>query len=335
MIGLFKYLDPQDVSVLAGAIVGACRSGSGWANPIQPRYLKAIFSSLLSFEADFNTLPACSLDTAQAVFVTQEQRAEVVELMLAVELLSQPISLDQSASIESWARALGVDNSDMQVVRETALGSHRIAQADLYRHGYWGEMARGDARFENLLEQFGTKAYAVTVEPDAAEAARWQALEYCAAGTLGRAVWEFYDMHRYGFPGIVGSANALTALHDWIHVLIDYSPTGLGEIELGAFRMTSSSLPGANLSFLAELGFWQSGTIESVLTGWHREAFSMDVPGGTERVADAMRRGRDCTRDFYLDCDFFDFKDADVDALREAWNIIPKGVPDSPGWQFS
>lgn len=334
MIGLFKYLDPQDVPTLAGAIVGACRS-NGWASPTQPKYLKAIFSSMLGFDADFSTLPASGLEVVQSVFVTQEQRAEVVELMLAVELLAQPISLNQSASIESWALALGVDNSSMRVVRETALGSHRIAQADLYRHGYWGEMARGDARFENLLMQFGTKAYAVTVEPDAAEVARWQALEHCAAGTLGRAVWEFYDGHRFGFPGIVGSANVLTAQHDWIHVLIDYSPTGLGEIELGAFRMTSSTLPGANLSFLAELGFWQSGTIESVLTGWHRDAFSIDVSGGTERVADAMRRGRDCTRDFYLDCDFFDFKDAPVEALREAWNIIPKGVRDSPGWRFS
>ncbi len=110
--------------------------------------------------------------------------------------------------------------------------------------------------------------------------------------------------------------------------------TGLGEIELGAFRMTSSRLPGANLSFLAELGFWQSGTIESVLTGWHRDAFSIDVPGGTERVADAMRRGRECTRDFYIDCDFFEFKDKTVDEIRTAWNILPKGVPDSPGWRF-
>ena len=333
MIGLFKYLDPHDVPILAGAIVGACRS-HGWASPTQPKYLNSIFSSLLDFKTDFNTLPPCPIDVVQQVFVTPEQRAEVVELMLAVELLAQPISLSQTATIESYAHALGIDNHNMRVVRDTALGSHRIAQADLYRHGYWGEMAKADSRFERLLEQYGTKAFAVTVEEDPAEVARWQALEHCAPDSLGRAVWEFYVGHRFGFPGIVGSANVLTAQHDWIHVLIDYSPTGLGEIELGAFRMTSSRLPGANLAFLAELGFWQSGTIESVLTGWHRDAFSIDVPGGTERVADAMRRGRECTRDFYIDCDFFDFKDKTVDEMRAAWNILPKGVPDSPGWKF-
>jgi hypothetical protein len=49
------------------------------------------------------------------------------------------------------------------------------------------------------------------------------------------------------------------------------------------------------------LGFWQSGTIESVLTGWHRDAFSIDVPGGPQRLA---------------------------------WNIVPKAVADSPGWRF-
>lgn len=334
MIGLFKYLDPSDTPTLAAAIVGACRT-QGWASPTQPRYLNAVFRALLDFDADFNTLPGCSLDVVEQVFVTPEQRADVVELMLAVELLAQPISASQTASIESWAHALGIDNDNMKVVRETAMGSHRLAQADLYRHGYWGEMARSDPRFERLLEQYGTKAYAVTVEEDLREVARWQALQQCAPGSLGQAVWAFYTGHRFAFPGTVGAANVLTAQHDWIHVLIDYSPTGLGEIELGAFRMTSSRLRGANLSFLAELGFWQSGTIESVLTGWHRDAFSIDVPGGAERVADAMRRGRACTRDFYVDCDFFDFKDHSVEELRAAWNIVPKGVTDSPGWEAS
>jgi hypothetical protein len=332
MIGLFRYIDPQDGALMARAIVGACRT-QGWASPLQPRYLRAIFSAVLGQEIDFETLEPCSIDDAREVFVTPEQLAEVIELMLGVELLVQPISVIQSESIESWAEALGVKSHSLRTVRATAMGAHRIAQADLYRHGYWGDLAKGDPRFDQLLQQYGTKAYAVTVEADPAEVARWQALEKCASDSLGRAVWELYTFYGFGFPGVVGSANVLTALHDWIHVLVDYPPTGLGEIELGAFRMASSKLPGANISFLAELGFWQSGTIESVLTGWHRDAFSLEVPGGAERVADAMRRGQACKRDFYIDCDFFDFKDVPVDEIRAAWNIVPKGVSDSPGWR--
>lgn len=90
--------------------------------------------------------------------------------------------------------------------------------------------------------------------------------------------------------------------------------------------MTSSSLPGSNLAFLAELGFWHSGTIESALTGWHRDAFSMDVPGGPEKVADALRRGMACNRDFYAECDFFDFKDQPLEELHRLWNIVPKRI---------
>jgi len=167
--------------------------------------------------------------------------------------------------------------------------------------------------------------------PDSAECLRWSNLEHCAAGSLGRGVWKFYVEHGFSFPGVVGAANGATAIHAWIHVLTDYPPTGLGEIEIGAFRMSSSSLPGAGLSFLAELGFWQSGTIQSVLTGWHPGAYSMDVTGGPEAVADAFRRGRECNRDFYDHWDFFDFKDQDLDELRQLWNIVPKAAPGLDG----
>ena len=67
--------------------------------------------------------------------MTPEQLAEVIELMLGVELLVQPISVIQSESIESWAEALGVNSHSLRTVRATAMGAHRIAQADLYRHG--------------------------------------------------------------------------------------------------------------------------------------------------------------------------------------------------------
>lgn len=90
--------------------------------------------------------------------------------------------------------------------------------------------------------------------------------------------------------------------------------------------MSSSSLADASLSFFGELGFWQSGTIESTLTGRHRDGFSMEVEGGAEAVADAFRRGQQRNREFYQDSDFFDFKDEGLNTLRERWNILPEAI---------
>ena len=208
---IFKHLNNSDVPVIAAAIVGACRLGE-WADPVQPRFLGAVFSSLFGFHDDFGTLPAAEIQHVKAAITSMRMREDMVEMMLAVELLAHPIPESLSDSIESWALALGVDNDDMLVTRETAHGAYKRAQADLYRHGYWGTMASHHPNFEALLERHGTKAFAVTMEPDPAEASRWSNLEHCASGSLGLATWGFYADHGFSFPGVVGAAAPRTAV---------------------------------------------------------------------------------------------------------------------------
>ena len=313
------------MQLAAEAVVGACKIDE-WATPLQPKFLNTFFTNVLGLNLDFDSLAPAEINHVTEHVSSREARRELVDLMLAVELLAHPIPEKLSNSIEEWASALTVYDDGLVMAREIAHGSHKMAQADLYRHGYWGDIAGERPEFEALLKKHGVKAYAVTMEADPEESSRWSNLEHCPPQSLGRAVWQLYVDHGFKFPGVVGAANTVTAVHDWIHVLADYPPTGLGEIEVGAFRMSSSSLPGASLSFLGELGFWQSGSIQSTLTGWHRDAFSMEIEGGAEAVADAFRRGQECNRDFYRNLDFFDFKDDDLNELRKLWNILPKTI---------
>jgi hypothetical protein len=236
-------------------------------------------------------------------------------------------------SVERWAAALGVDSKALSLARDTAAGAYFKAQADLYRHGYWGALAalQGEA-VTALVEQEGAAALAMTMRPDPELAQRWRSLGDCQPGTLGRAVYDFYTLHGFEWPGESRGANPITAHHDWIHVLADYSATGLGEIETAAFRMTSTRLGGTLLTFLGELGFWHSGMVGSAFSGWH-EAYSLDAKDAPESVAEAFRRGAACTEDLYLRTDFFDFKDEDLIQLRQRWGIPPKTYAGSPGWQ--
>ena len=325
-----KNLSADDAPLMASALVGACRIGPDWALEVQPQLLAAVFRALLGFEADFHTLEPATPEQIARALTTTGQRQDIIDLMLTVELVCHPIPAPLTESIDRWALALGVENAELQVSREIAQGASAQAQFDLYRLGYWGTSVSQDEHFQMLFERYGMKAYVLTVEPDAVEAARWAALEQYSSDSLGRAIWTFYTERGFSFPGMIGGANKILAHHDWVHVLADYSTTGLGEVEVGAFRATNTEFPGSTLAFIAgQLGFWQGGMIESALTGRHQDHV-LEVPGAPQRVADALRRGRECTRDLFVDLDFFDYADQSLAQLRQRWNIVPKAVDESP-----
>ncbi|MFO7629818.1 MAG: hypothetical protein R6W06_09965 [Prochlorococcaceae cyanobacterium] len=314
--------------LLAGAVVGACR-GDGWLTPLQPRFLGVLFEQLLGYRADFNQLSPLAPEEVLQALPTAEQRLELVELMVMLEMLCDAIPEELEDSIEHWAAVLGVEDRSLQLAR--VLAAHASAQAlhDFYRYNWIGEQDKLSPAFEGLLARHGEKAYALTVEPDPDEAARWRALEHCPAGSIGRTLWDFYQERGFGFPGEPGAANAALAHHDWIHVLGEFDTTPMGEMEVTAFQGAASSLPGATLGFIGAVSIFQTGLLPSVVVppGY---SHALEVPGGPERIADAIRRGRSCQRDVFREIDFFAVSAEPLLSLRERWRVpekapIPQG----------
>ncbi len=308
--------------LLAAAVVGACR-GEGWLNPLQPRFLGVLFDRLLGFKADFDRLAPCTPEEVLQALPTAEQRLELVELMVTLEMLCDAIPAELEASIEHWAAILGVDDRSLRLARD--LAAHASAQAllDFYRYNWVGEQHRLNPAFEGLLARHGKWAYALTVEPDPAEASRWRALEHCQAGSIGRALWDFYQQRGFGFPGEPGAANAALARHDWLHVLAEFDTTPIGELEVTAFQAAASTLPGATLGFIGAVSILQTGLLPSLVVppGRHH---ALDAPGGPERIADAIRRGRACRRDVFREIDFFAVADDPLPSCRSRWGIPEK-----------
>lgn len=330
----FKHIKTSQVPMMAAAIVGACR-GSGWALDVQPQLLGAIFSALFNFDEDFRTLPAATMEEVTAALPGSAERREIVDLMLICELCLHELPAELGDSIDRWAAHLGVNGSDLSVARELAQGAQARAQFDLYRNGFWGACADMDPAFTALIEENGAKAFAMTITPDPEESARWAALEHCPPESLGRCVWEFYHERGFIYPGTPGAVSKAESYHDWVHVLCDYGTSPMGEVEVGAFRMTTTDDPGAALTFIAgQLAFYQGGIMPSALTGLHGDHI-LEAPGGPERVADALRRGRECRFDTYHRFDFFTVASEPIEALRERWNFVPKGVDDSPSWSLN
>lgn len=307
--------------LLAAAVVGACR-GEGWDVPLQPRFLSVLFEKLLCFVADFNTLEPTTPQAICDALPSLEQRRELIELMVTVELLSDPIPSWLSTSIEQWAKALEVEDNSLLLARDLAQNATATARADFYRLNWIGTLDQEQPDFQNKLARDGMKAWVLTVEPDLEEARRWNELENCPAGSLGRALWDFYQKRGFAVPGIPGAANEVLAHHDWIHVLADYDTTPLGEMEVTAFMASSSLVPGATLGFMGTVSIYESGLLPSLVVppGYNH---SLSVPQGPERIADAIRRGKACHQDPLM-TDYFAIASCPLDELRRSWGIPEK-----------
>ncbi|MGJ0505712.1 MAG: hypothetical protein ACR652_00985 [Methylocystis sp.] len=234
---------PEQAPLLAAGLVGTCRLEDGWASPTQPKLLAILFERLLGFSADFDRLaPASPSDVAAAL--TEAQRHELIELMVTLEMMCRPIPPALQASVESWARALDVEDRVLLLARDLASQSAARATADFYRLNWIGEGdAQDDPRFQTLLAHYGDAAYALSVEDDPQETARWARLKDCPEGSLGRALSEFYAQRGFRLPGEIGGANAALAQHDWVHVIAGYDTTAIGELEVTAFMAAASRAP--------------------------------------------------------------------------------------------
>ncbi|MEI7593653.1 MAG: hypothetical protein WCK41_10575 [Actinomycetes bacterium] len=290
---------------------------------LQPRLLASLFSTLAGFDADFEILEPATIDEVIAANLSTEVYGEFVDLMLAMEVVCNPIPPELAASIESWATALGVASEGLEIAREIVNGATARAHADFYRTNYLGQWAHRNDHFEGLIDRYGEAAFCFTVEADPDLEAKYEALRLLPAGSLGREEWNFYKQRGFPFPGVVGGANLALAQHDWIHVLCGFDTDGIGECEAGAFRAMASDFPGSTLAFLGDFIFYQSAWFDSLVSGRHagHELEAADVP---DRLSDAIRRGKSCSIDPYIGIDFFDFAGVQLDDLCRHWSIPPK-----------
>jgi hypothetical protein len=262
-------------------------------------------------------------------------RERMVQLMLLLELLLNPLPAETTARVEQYAAELGVHEDMLRVAHQISRGSLGLALVDFQRSGY----------FEQMLEQPPNHLHVRHALADAWEgcvndpvlAARWAALGECAEGTLGHGVWRFYRARGFSFPGSAGSAPPMLAQHDWVHVLADYGSTVECEIEVFGFISRANDNP-AGFSLLAMvLGLFETGYLFNAAKGffeYDRGHFSRDAEKMAVRLADAMARGaraawwlndhaRSADVDF-LGVDWFEYADWPVNQVRRYFGIPPK-----------
>jgi hypothetical protein len=319
------HTSPQNAEIVARAVTSACRL-DGWQSAVQPRLLHTLFNRLLGQNLDFEKIAPTSPAEVTARLPGERERNELIQLMVAIEILCNPIPERLERSIVQWATALQVHEPSLLYARDLMRGELTKAIHDFYRMNWIADLDRRSPEFEALLRHAGDKAYALTIDADVAEAARWTGLGSCPQGSIGRSLSEFYRMRGFTVPGQPGSVNAAVAQHDWEHVLADYGTTPMGEIEVISFQAAASRAPGAMLGFFGVLALFESGLMPASLVVENQAGHNLSAPGGIERLAEAVARGAACNTDPVLDVDFFQHANEPLEEVRTRFGIRSKNA---------
>jgi hypothetical protein len=243
--------------------------------------------------------------------------------MVALEMIADPVTPELAARVERYADALGVDEKMLDVARDYSKGAMDVAQQDYVRNSYVFEYYTKHGNDGSLHRKVRDDGDRSPLDP--ALEAKWKTLESCRSGSLGRTVWDFYQQRGFSLPGSEGAVDPLLAQHDFVHCVADYGTSATGEVEV--FSFISASIPDASgLSYLVViLGLFETGNFAVVPGVATSSPGHLQLPGGTERLGDALRRGLLLGLDVMGGVDWFEYADEPLDDVRTKLGVVPKG----------
>ncbi len=259
-------------------------------------------------------------------------RSLVAHTCVLLELLDHPVRPEVERHVEQYLDALGVPVPEVEIARDTAREQLVRLHADLIRNSWYTEQTILGVATGKLWEYARSKLAYYGVVGDEEVARRWESLRDCEAGTWGRSVADFYEAHGFPFPGERHGIYEIGALHDWVHVLTDYSTDPDGEINVFAFIAATMSDPRGFVQFIFTLALFQNASVATVggLPVRIARADTLSDEGAADRLADAFWRASQCTADPMGGVDHFSLADEPLEGLRRKWSVVPKSVA-SPG----
>lgn len=269
--------------------------------------------------------------------ITPEEVAEAVDDAVARERLVQALCLMsildgdllpvEIAQVESFASALGIEDTRLRNLRQIHGRHLRLLQADLIRRSpVNATMARDAWEKEGVrgLWRFFAGTYNLRHDPE--EAWSYKELGLLPEGTLGRAYWTFMTSRRFPFPGEPGLMAFPRELvrHDLGHLLSGYGTDITGECENAAF--VAGSLQHDPFAYVFMVAVHTHLDIEVFPNDPSQGAMCFDP----ERVIPALERGLQVKRDIYsMDWDYWQDFPRPLEEVRADFGVPPKVSPPS------
>jgi hypothetical protein len=311
---------PAQAEAMVRGIASAVGGGTGLTTT-QSAILTALARNVLGIDGAVDQFePISAPDLAATLDPVLAPR--IVRGMVTLEIIGDPVTPEVAARVEKYARALGVDEAMLTVARDYSKGAMDVAQADFMRNSYVLDYYTKHPNDGTLHRTVRSPDERTSLDP--ALEAKWKTLESCRAGSLGRTVWDFYERRGFALPGSPGSVDPLLAQHDFVHCVADYGTSATGEVEV--FSFISAAIPDAKgFSYLVViLGLFETGNVAAVPGVATKSPGHLELPGGAERLSDALRRGLLLGIDVMGDVDWFDYADDQIDDVRAKLQLVPK-----------
>ena len=251
---------------------------------------------------------------------------QAVMLMALLEYTAHPLRPQIASAVRAAARRLDTRVELVEDASELARRHFHLVYMDLERQSWYTEETVRESFGGRAMELLRSKLAYEGVIGSRAIAKRWSGLRDCAAGTWGRAVADFYERHRFPFPGQRRGIYELGARHDWLHVLADYETHPEGEIDVFGFIAASMADEHGLVLLAFTLSLFQNGSVNRVdgKPIAAARADTLDEPGAVARFVEALSRGRDCTVDVMGSLDLFAYKDVPLDEVRRRFGVRPR-----------
>lgn len=253
--------------------------------------------------------------TEVAERVTSEaDRRRLRELLVTVEFCGHPATEGRLASTEAYARAVDQSGPGLILARDLVRSSaDRTYQDYLRLYGLPSDFV--------LPSDFGGPTEEHPSRPDPLRE-KLEAFKNLPPTTLG---WAFLDFHlRNGFelPESSSPTGETFLRHDATHVIAGYEPTGEGEIALGAMMLSAAD---TNRNWLGFLGNLLVHEVGHIFPGYeHARSAVLDHELGRSMMAEALRRGSNCSADMY-EVDLLSMAEWDLEDVRREFGVPPLG----------
>jgi len=261
-------------------------------------------------ELEADALEPITLAELSRVLVDPHRRKRAVQLAIVTALVEGAPTPAGERAVNELAQALAVDEEGLKVLSEIAHGHALMARLDTFRR--FTRVMRSAPDFPGFLK------FALPVLGLGGEnfelASTFRALESCAPGTFGRALYDHFIENGFKFPGELGGLPL--AFHDVGHVLSGYGTDPQGEIQQAAFQAGFWRQDGFTFLLFGILQFHLGLRITPVAQGY-RGLFDVSL------VLEALRRGAACNVDLSSGFDVFLHKDRSLGAVRASLGIPP------------
>jgi len=286
-----------DLAIVAG-LLGAADVAQGPTTE-QLRVIESLARGYFGLDIDVKAVkPITPAELAAAVEVHDWRgRHRVIDLLILIEFCRHPADAAQADRAEEYIGLLGTENLAV-VARDIQAGHRDQVMADWTRFGEDSRRLRG-------VDDDGISS----VVRDLAD---------CAPGTVGRSLYDFYVGHGLSFPGEPDGGDVTMAHHDFTHVVTGYHPTPADEVALQAMLTAASNFDHHFSGLVASLAAFEAGTFD--FPGIVPREAVLDRPGAADNLADAFRRGAQCTGDI-AGIDFLLRRDDLLVDVRAEYNI--------------